>query len=63
MQGVQVEDISGLVSTNNLTKVTTGLQGWWRRHGFGLLYDLTDTVAVYGNARSLPAQYRHGSQR
>ncbi|SDA22131.1 iron complex outermembrane recepter protein [Methylobacterium sp. UNC378MF] len=50
--GVRVEDL-GLVSTNNLTKSTTSLQGLVATPRFGLLYDLTDTVALYGNyARS-----------
>jgi len=50
--GVRVEDL-GLVTTNHLNGATTSLQGTAPTPRFGLVYDLLDTVSVYGNyARS-----------
>ncbi len=50
--GVRVEDI-GLVSTSLIANRTTRLEGTAATPRFGLVYDLLDTVSVYGNyARS-----------
>lgn len=46
--GVRVEDI-GLVSTSFLNNRTTRLQGTAATPRLGLVYDLFDTVSVYGN--------------
>ena len=46
--GVRVEDI-GLVSTSYITNRTTSLQGTAATPRFGLVYDLLDTVSVFGN--------------
>ncbi|HJE22669.1 MAG TPA: TonB-dependent siderophore receptor [Methylorubrum populi] len=46
--GVRVEDL-GLVSTDYRTGRTTSLQGTVATPRFGLVYDLTDTVSIYGN--------------
>jgi iron complex outermembrane receptor protein len=46
--GVRVEDL-GLVSTDYRTNRTTSLQGTVATPRFGLVYDLTDTVSLYGN--------------
>ena len=50
--GVRVED-AGQDSTSSLTNRTTTLRGTEALPRFGLVYDLTDAVSVYGNyARS-----------
>lgn len=46
--GVRVEDL-GLVSTDYRTGRTTSLQGTVATPRFGLVYDLTDAVSLYGN--------------
>jgi iron complex outermembrane recepter protein len=46
--GVRVEDL-GLVSTDYRTGRTTSLQGTVATPRFGLVYDLTDAIALYGN--------------
>lgn len=46
--GVRVEDL-GLVSTDYRTGRTTSLQDTVATPRFGLVYDLTDAVALYGN--------------
>lgn len=46
--GVRVEDL-GLVSTDYRTGRTTSLQGTVATPRFGLIYDLTDAVSLYGN--------------
>ncbi|CAO4169434.1 Ferrichrome-iron receptor [Methylorubrum aminovorans] len=46
--GVRVEDL-GLVSTDYRTGRTTSLQGTVATPRFGLVYDLTDAVSIYGS--------------
>nr|WP_276082293.1 TonB-dependent siderophore receptor [Methylobacterium sp. GC_Met_2] len=46
--GVRVEDL-GLVSTDYRTGRTTSLQGTVATPRFGLVYDLTDALSLYGN--------------
>ncbi|WHQ70562.1 TonB-dependent siderophore receptor [Methylorubrum extorquens] len=46
--GVRLENL-GLVSTDYRTGRTTSLQGTVATPRFGLVYDLTDAVSIYGN--------------
>ncbi len=59
--GVRVENLS-LVSTDYRTGRTTSLQDTVTTPRFGLTYDLTDEVSVYGSyGRSFLPNTRNGS--